>query len=204
MSPNPDPLTPCSVFHGPQLIARGALSEMASVVISKYSEAQQSLVVINDQSGAVIDIAPQGWSDLAQKAAQTGPNDLVRSLRTKPPQTTHGQSEKRGRGRPKLGVVGREVTLLPRHWDWLGKQPGGASVALRKLVETARQSGETEKRAAREAAYRAMNTLGGDLPGYEEAIRALFAGDIAAMDNHIAEWPEDLRAFIGEFAQRCA
>src|ERR1700739_3037247 len=42
-------------------------------------------------------------------------------------------------GRPKLGVVAREVTLLPRHWDWLATQPGGGSVALRKLVGEARR-----------------------------------------------------------------
>src|SRR4029079_4156101 len=67
-------------------------------------------------------------------------------------------AEPRGRGRPRLGVVAREGTLLPRHWEWLGTQPGGASVVLRKLVEEARRAnGDADRtRAARDAAYRFM------------------------------------------------
>ena len=90
----------------------------------------------------------------------------------------------RGRGRPKLGVVAREVTLLPRHWDWLNSQSGGASVALRKLVEAARLAGDDKDRTrhAQEAAYRFMTALAGNLPGYEEATRALYAADPARFD----------------------
>ena len=99
------------------------------------------------------------------------------------------------RGRPKLGVVAREVTLLPRHWDWLAAQPGGASVALRKLVEDARKLG-ADAGAARtraEAAYRFMAATAGDLPGFEEAARALFAGDQVRLKRCARTWPRDLR-----------
>ena len=101
----------------------------------------------------------------------------------------------RGPGRPRLGVVSREITLLPRHWDWLAAQPGGASVALRRLVEDARRvtTDGDRRRAAQEAAYRFMHALGGDLPGYEEATRALFGGDIGRFEEVLVHWPEDVR-----------
>ena len=100
------------------------------------------------------------------------------------------------RGRPRLGVTAREVTLLPRHWDWLATQPGGASAALRRLVETARrvQDGADRARQGREAAYRILTDLAGDRRGYEEAMRALFAGDAAGFDRHTGGWPDNIRA----------
>ena len=114
------------------------------------------------------------------------------------PRLAAAASEKqapRGPGRPKLGVVAREVTLLPRHWDWLAAQPGGASVALRKLVEDARKvgGGEDRRRAAQEATYRFMQAMAGDFAGYEDVARALFAGDIGKFEQHSATWPEDVR-----------
>jgi len=104
-------------------------------------------------------------------------------------------SRPRGPGRPKLGVVAREVTLLPRHWDWLAQQPGGASVALRKLVEAARGTGEDGDRVrrAQEATYRFMSAMAGDKPHYEDAIRALFANDPTHFEKLIAAWPADVR-----------
>jgi uncharacterized protein len=105
-------------------------------------------------------------------------------------------------GRPKLGVVAREVTLLPRHWEWLASQPGGASVALRKLVEHARKSNEGADRIrqAREAAYRVMSALTGNEPNFEEALRALFAGDKARFAAMVADWPEDAREYCHKIA----
>lgn len=106
------------------------------------------------------------------------------------------QPEPRPRGRPKLGVMPREVTLLPRHWEWLASQPGGASVALRKLVEQARRDGAGQdlKRQAQERAYHFMTAIGGDLPGFEEATRALFADDPTRFAELIRSWPHDVRA----------
>jgi uncharacterized protein len=107
------------------------------------------------------------------------------------------KDEARGRGRPKLGVVPREVTLLPRHWDWLNSQPGGASVALRKLVEQARrdQADSDRRREAREAAYRFISALAGDFPRFEDASRALFAGDRALFIERTRDWPGDVAAY---------
>jgi uncharacterized protein len=92
-------------------------------------------------------------------------------------------------------VVAREVTLLPRHWDWLAAQPGGASITIRKLVEAARKAGGEagDMRARANATYQFMRTLAGDYSGFEEASRALFAGDKAGFTALIAPWPSDIR-----------
>ncbi len=97
-------------------------------------------------------------------------------------------------GRPRLGVTAREVTLLPRHWDWLATQPGGASVALRKLVEEASRNPKARQRQLRDAAYRFATAIVGDAPGYEEAMRALYAGHGEDFAAHIEAWPPDVRA----------
>jgi hypothetical protein len=106
-----------------------------------------------------------------------------------------GREPPRGPGRPRLGVVAREVTLLPRHWDWLKDQPGGASAALRRLVDEARRSSvdKDRLRRARESAYRFMSAMAGNEAGFEEATRALFAGDAERFDAHAATWPRDVR-----------
>lgn len=100
----------------------------------------------------------------------------------------------RGAGRPKLGVTAREVTLLPRHWQWLATQPGSASVTLRKLVEQAMRTGQEgdRQRRSQEAAYRFMAALAGDLPRYEDALRALFAGNRGALQQALTGWPDDV------------
>lgn len=90
-------------------------------------------------------------------------------------------------------MVPREVTLLPRHWDWLATQPGGASVALRRLVEEASRNPRAQQRARRDAAYRLATVLVGNAPGYEEAIRALYAGQAEEFAAHIESWPADVR-----------
>ena len=113
------------------------------------------------------------------------------------PQSPEPQNEPRGRGRPRLGVVAREVTLLPSHWDWLNAQPGGASVALRKLVDAARRtSGDRDRvRAAQESTYRFISAIAGNLPGFEEATRALFAYDRRRFGDLISGWPQDIRDY---------
>lgn len=114
------------------------------------------------------------------------------------PDEAPGSDAPRGPGRPKLGVTAREVTLLPRHWDWLSRQPGGASVALRKLVQSAMREGGSAQaqRRATEAAYRFMSIVCGDLPQYEEVSRALFAGDLARVEALAADWPTDVTAHL--------
>lgn len=101
----------------------------------------------------------------------------------------------RSAGRPKLGVQAREITLLPRHWEWLSEQPGGASAALRRLVEDARRKGRTE-RECRDAVYRFMQAACGDMPGYEEALRALYSARDADFLATVDQWPEDIARYI--------
>ena len=110
---------------------------------------------------------------------------------------------KSGPGRPKLGVVAREVTLLPRHWAWLSSQPGGASVALRKLVEQARKDSQSQdqRRLSQEATYRFMSVMAGCLEGFEEAARALFAADRLRFEALTASWPQDIQNHLQHLAQ---
>jgi hypothetical protein len=106
-----------------------------------------------------------------------------------------GEEKKSGPGRPKLGVVSREISLLPRHWDWLSSQPGGASVTLRKLVEEAKKKNQQRDhiRLTQEAAYRFMSVMAGDRPGFEEALRALYAREKKAFHQRLSAWPKDIR-----------
>lgn len=146
------------------------------------------MLIFSDSTSHVIDVDFRGT-----------PDDVINRLAAPPadspdlPETV----EDKGRrpGRPKLGVVAREVTLLPRHWNWLNSQPGGASVALRKLVDEARniKAGKDRVRVAREVAYRFMSAMAGNEPNFEEAIRALFAGDQKRMEAMIDSWPIDVR-----------
>ena len=108
-----------------------------------------------------------------------------------------------GVGRPRLGVVAREVTLLPRHWEWLATQRGGASATLRRLVEEARrgQAEQDVQRLAKERAYRFMSAMGGGLPGFEEASRALFAHDAADFGRRLAHWPQDIQSHLAWLAR---
>jgi hypothetical protein len=177
-----DASTPCLAFDGDRLLARGPLAEVARAVAAAADPAAVRVFV--EETARPVDLDLRGTADA-----------VVARLPPPPPEAP------RGRGRPKLGVTPREVTLLPRHWDWLAAQPGGASVALRKLVEAAMRDPREEARAGREAAYRLLTVLAGDRPGYEEAMRALFAGDRAAFDRHTGGWPADALAWSLERAR---
>jgi len=140
------------------------------------------VLVFDDLSGQVIEVDFRGT-----------PGDVLMRLSEPAP---------RRPGRPRLGVVAREVTLLPRHWDWLSSQPGGASVALRKLVEEARRANAANDRVrlAQDAAYRFMTTMAGDAPGFEEALRALFAGKRDRFEERIGAWPAGVREHAKKLA----
>jgi hypothetical protein len=113
------------------------------------------------------------------------------------------EKEASGPGRPKLGVISREVSLLPRHWEWLATQPGGASGTLRKLVEEAKKKNSTgsDVKQAQERTYKFMSALAGDMKGYEEALRALYRKDKKAFNANISEWPKDVREHTVELAK---
>lgn len=194
---------PCTAFGNHRLLAAGPLSEVA-LVVKQAGElgAEGPLLTFDDATGAVVDLDLRG-----------GEAEILERLSKRHDETSgFGPSEPRadqsprGRGRPKLGVVAREVTLLPRHWEWLARQPGGASVMLRRLVEEARRAdgGQGEERARREAAYRFMSALAGDFPGFEEATRALFDGRLDGFEAHMAGWPKDVRIYALKLASGVA
>ena len=182
-------------FIGRRHLASGSLQQVALAVRSvRERNMPEPLLIFDNSSGRSIDIDTRGSED--QVLARLG---FAGSRAGDKPDTEVEAQEnstgRRSRGRPKLGVVSREVTLLPRHWAWLADQPGGASVALRKLVEQARRESveKDSRRAANERAYNFMSAMAGDLEGFEEGIRALFAGDRDKFEAQIDNWPEDIR-----------
>ncbi len=171
-----------SAFHKLKRVSSGAAEELAAFLKNRP---QGEILVFDDSTGVQIDLGVHGkGKEIAEREPESA------------------GSEPRGRGRPRLGVIAREVTLLPRHWDWLNLQPGGASVVLRKLVEEARRaSGDRDRvRAAQEAAYRFMSAIAGNLPGFEEATRALFEYDRRRFTQLIAAWPDDVRDYAVRLA----
>ena len=183
-----------TAFEGDSHLASGSLAEVALAVKKATGRAARPILIFDDSTGRPIDLDLRG-SDAEIVARLPRPANPAQPLPSADPAP-------RGRGRPKLGVVAREVTLLPRHWDWLAAQPGGASVALRKLIdETRRTSGDRDRnRAARDAAYHFMSAMAGNLANFEEASRSLFAGDRARFAGLIAGWPDDIRDHIVKLA----
>lgn len=173
---------PYTAFRDSRRIAQGTLAEVAlAVKAALAAHPDATFLTFDDATGKVVDLDLRGTD--AQIVAR--------------------HSESRARGRPKLGVVAREVTLLPRHWEWLAEQPGGASQALRRLVDEARRNdgGRSAARAAQAAAYAFMSAMAGNLEGFEEAARALFAGDRARFSRHTKTWPHDIRAYAKSFLE---
>ena len=167
-----------------------AFSEMTRVATGPYADVAIAIraisapvLIFDDETGRQVDFDLRGTdAEITQRLAGST-----------------GDAPKRP-GRPKLGVVAREVTLLPRHWDWLSTQPGGASVALRKLVEAARGGAAERVRIAQAAADRFMLAMAGNLPHYEEAARALYAGQRQAFQVHTEGWPVDVRTHARKLA----
>jgi hypothetical protein len=193
---------PCAAFDGPRLLSAGPLIDVALAVKSAMeSGADGPLLVFDDATGAVIDLDLRGGNDAIVARLQDGHTQAGEAADAQPADAD-ADAEPRGRGRPRLGVVAREVTLLPRHWQWLSERPGGASVALRKLIDEARHADAAEDRVrlSRERAYRFMAAMAGDLPGFEEATRALFASDRAGFERQAAHWPEGIRSYAEKLA----
>lgn len=183
-----------TAFAGQRRLASGTAGEVALAVKRATQPLDQPIIIFDDGTGRSIDFDLRG--DDREVLAR------LEKLAPPPAGTAEAPAEPRGRGRPKLGVVAREVTLLPRHWEWLGAQPGGASVALRKLVDDARRASgaKDRERQARDAAYHFMSTMAGNLPQFEEASRALFADDRRRFTGLIADWPTDIRDHIVKLA----
>lgn len=162
-------------FAGAVRIASGALAETAAAARRAHDQdPHATILVFSRETGAVVDLDLRGTEQQVAARYRRPESPPVR------------------RGRPKLGVVAREVTLLPRHWEWLARQPGGASITLRRLVEAARKADAGAARARAELAYRFMSAMAGDRPGFEEAARALFAGDRSGLAARLSHWPADI------------
>lgn len=176
---------PCTVFDGTRRLASGPLAAVAAQFKKAVEKGGDGVFLFDDTTGRAFDIDIRGTGD-----------EVVARLK----RSASKPDEERGPGRPKLGVVAREVTLLPQQWDWLSAQPGGASVTLRKLVDEARRGPKARARAARDAAYHFMSAIAGDRAGFEEATRALFADDRGRLASLIAGWPKDIREHITRLA----
>lgn len=166
-----------TTFIGEKQIAAGTLWEMVPELKRRFEEDRgTTFLMFEDESGRQVDFDLRGTAE-----------EIL--ARTNPART--------GPGRPRLGVRAREVTLLPRHWEWLEEQPGGASAAIRRLIDEARkdESEELRKQRATHAARRFLSAMAGNYPGYEEATRALYAGDGARFAALIFPWPEDIREY---------
>ncbi len=177
-----------TAFCDKQHLASGPAAEVALAAKTALENSPEaSILMFDDESGRQVDFNVTGsaW----EVAARLAP-------------APEKPASPRSPGRPKLGVVAREVTLLPRQWEWLNKQPGGASATLRKLVDAARNAGAPRERMrqAQAAADRFMMAMLGDQPGYEEAARALYAGDERTFQTRIAAWPKDLREHVERLA----
>jgi hypothetical protein len=175
-----DTATTYSAFAANRLVASGPLPDLLAEARAWLDRRERTpLFIFDDQTGRAVDF------DLRGTLAQV----LARAL---PPEGAPRP------GRPRLGVVGREVSLLPRHWEWLEQQPNGISAALRRLVDAARkhEPGRQRALAVRSAASRFMTAMAGDLPGFEEATRALFAGDGRGVERLVRGWPADVRAWV--------
>ncbi|ADV67991.1 DUF2239 family protein [Deinococcus maricopensis] len=176
-----DPVT-YTAFTGPYQITSGPLPHVLAHIKHHLDAAPDTppLLILHDQTATPVDFDLTGTlQDVLDRAT--------------PPA--------RPRGRPKLGVTSREVSLLDRHWAWLDAQPSGASATLRRLIDDARKRPPYSTRQAAETLDRAMTLLGGNLPGYEAAARALYAGQHDTFTTHLAAWPDDLRTYVQRLAQ---
>jgi hypothetical protein len=186
-----------TAFAGETCIASGDVREVVRRVKDWTDREDVPVLIFEDRTGSPIDFDLRGTAEEAVERLASHPH--VGPLLT-------SEAKRTGPGRPKLGVVSREVSLLPRHWEWLEQQRGGISVALRSLVDEARKRGGSRAlaRQAREAAGKLMWTLAGDLPDFEEASRALYQRDDARLRSLTERWPKDIRDHLARRIEEAA
>lgn len=217
------PITPdCIAFNGMLRVAAGPLPDVAlRVKMLTDRDPQARIVVLNTATSEPVEIDLQGSVDEVLRrllqptsAVSTAPPSAAAASASacSPAASTSemaagpaiAPTPPRATGRPRLGVVAREVTLMPRHWDWLSRQPGGASITLRRLVDESRSVGEetsaSPQRQAQEISYRFMLAMAGKLPGFEDATHALFAKDAGLFAAHTETWPVDVRGHARQLA----
>ncbi|UYL09637.1 DUF2239 family protein [Bdellovibrio sp. SKB1291214] len=170
----------CTAFAGTKIIASGDVLAVALKVKKYLKDGKENVLIFDDVTSAQVELDLRGTVEAVTKRLEA---------------MVEPEEKKSGPGRPKLGVVSKEVTLLPQHWEWLSLQPGGASVTLRKLIEEAKKKNfaKDQIRQAQEAVYKFMHAMAGDLPNYEEALRAMYANDAKKFKKMIADWPKDIQ-----------
>jgi uncharacterized protein len=169
-----------TAYIGNSLIASGSIEEILPILKKSFDRDRGAMILtFHDQTGEPVDFDLRGSLSEVQS----------RVVRHEP---------RSGPGRPKLGVVAREISLLPRHWDWLSEQPNGASAAIRRLIdeEGKRSPDKAARRIAMKVTGRVMSAIAGNFPGYEEASRALYAADGERFHSLIASWPADVRDYL--------
>jgi uncharacterized protein len=189
----------CTAFVGMNRLASGDVREVARKVKEATDKSKdKTILIFDDSNGETVEFDLRGKVDDVLKRLDA---TMVKFEKNSSAENEEPAGPK-GPGRPKLGVISREVTLLPRHWDWLNSQPGGASVALRKLVEEARHAnaGKDKIRHSQNAAYKFMSAMAGNLPGYEDAIRALFAANQSGFKKAVASWPQDVKSYAAKLS----
>jgi uncharacterized protein len=186
-----------TAFLGVGVVASGSLQHVVSTVKDTLDDRNLTqLLIFDDTTGKQIDVDFRGKTDDVLKRLGEQFGDL--------PGTEMNHQPSRRVGRPKLGVVSGEVTLLPKDWEWLKSQPGGASVTLRELVGDARRVGgkQSKIREAQEVTYHFMTAMAGNFHQYEEALRALYAGDLDRFYHCIDDWAPDIRNHIKRLAAK--
>lgn len=185
----------CTAFGGTKKIASGDVMDVA-LKVKKFltNDAKVQILIFDNVTSDQIEIDFRGTAENVARRLES----LLVSVDDK------DEYRKSGPGRPKLGVSAKEVTLLPDHWEWLARQAGGASATLRRLVEEAKKKnhGKDLIRQAQESTHKFMTAMAGDLPHYEEALRALYAGDAKMFAKKVADWPRDVKAHALGLAKR--
>lgn len=182
-----NPKTTYALFSGAEPITRGYLEPLVGELHAyRAAHPEAALLVFEETSGVQLDFDLRGTAEQAIGRLATHPYFAPKPAEPARP------------GRPKLGVVSREISLLPRHWEWLEAQKGGASASIRRLVDAARAAdpGSEQKRLAWTALGKVLWAVAGNLPGFEEASRALYAHDAAGLTERIQGWPAPLRAWV--------
>jgi hypothetical protein len=186
----------CVSFSGNRLVAAGDIATVAAKTKSFLDRnVGRSALLFDEETSELVEADFRGTQADVLRRLAVEPQTASQNRSKDSEHASQISDQARGPGRPKLGVIAREVTLLPRHWEWLNDQPGGASVALRKLVEDARRTyAERDRlRKEQEAAYRFLSAMAGNFTGFEEASRALFAGDARRFGRLVESWPAGVR-----------
>ncbi|MEK9502791.1 DUF2239 family protein [Gaopeijia maritima] len=199
---------PFAAFEGPRRIASGDLETVALAIHDRVASTREALLAFDETTGRQVDIDLRGDREgvrlwvrnwlryhAAQPAAGASGGGASR-------EAAEAAAPPRRRGRPRLGVVSREVTLLPRHWAWLSSQGSSASAVLRRLIDEARKvdAGPARRREARDATYRFIAAMAGDRPGFENAVRALYGSDRDTFEGVLEGWPPDVAELAGRLA----